>query len=248
MDFSQRLVAHRGWQRRFPENTLAGIQAALIAGARYIEIDIQVTTDHIAVLCHDRNLQRVCNVDRDICTLAFSELAGISAYEPKRLGDAFFGTPLSALTDLVELLLDHPEAQLFVEIKTESLQQFGARVVLDAVLPHLQSIRERCYVISFDLPVLVAARDRDWALIAPVLTSLQQLDSATMEQLNPEMIFCNWKHLRPGTIRERFRHPVALYEIDSYDDARRWLDEGAALIETFAIGELLAAHQGAAHE
>lgn len=248
MLFPERLIAHRGWQRHYPENTLIGVDAAIAAGARHVEIDIQLTADHIAVLFHDATLSRVCGVDQSIFSLTLEELGEVSAYEPQRLGERFIGTPISTLSALIADIENHADVTLYVEIKTESLNQFGHTTVLNAVLPHLQSVRSRCYVISFDLAILQQARQAGWPLIAPVLTQLSQLDSELMDQLKPDMVFCNYKLLSPGDLQRRFAYPCALYEIDHYDDACNWLAEGAHLIESFAIGELLAAHSGAVDE
>ncbi|MGF1546037.1 MAG: glycerophosphodiester phosphodiesterase family protein, partial [Thiotrichales bacterium] len=56
------LVAHRGYALRYPENTLPAIEAALAAGARYVEIDVQLSADQVPVLFHDRSLMRMCEV------------------------------------------------------------------------------------------------------------------------------------------------------------------------------------------
>src|SRR3569832_2473437 len=41
------LVAPRGYPRRYPENTLESIAAAIHAGACYVEFDVQVTADGV---------------------------------------------------------------------------------------------------------------------------------------------------------------------------------------------------------
>ena len=56
------LVAHRGYTLHYPENTLVGLEAAIKAGARYLEVDVQLSADKVPVLFHDRNLQRLCGV------------------------------------------------------------------------------------------------------------------------------------------------------------------------------------------
>ena len=38
-----RLIAHRGYAARYPENTRESLAAAVEAGARYIEFDVQLT-------------------------------------------------------------------------------------------------------------------------------------------------------------------------------------------------------------
>ena len=53
------LVAHRGLQSNYPENTLIAITKAIEAGARFIEIDLQYSKDRLPVISHDDNLNRV---------------------------------------------------------------------------------------------------------------------------------------------------------------------------------------------
>ncbi|HEY9197768.1 MAG TPA: glycerophosphodiester phosphodiesterase family protein, partial [Gammaproteobacteria bacterium] len=47
------LIAHRGYAARHPENTLSALQAAVAAGARWLEFDVQLSADHEPVLLHD---------------------------------------------------------------------------------------------------------------------------------------------------------------------------------------------------
>lgn len=244
MSLAEKLIAHRGWQRRYPENTLLGIEAAIAAGARHVELDLQLTADHIAVLFHDLSMKRMCDIDTDIVDLTFEQLADCSAHEPQRFRQQFLGNPISPLTDLVAIIKQHPQVTFYIEIKSESLNHFGHDIVHNAVLPHLQSAGQHCYVISFDLEILGLARDSGWPLIAPVLTGLDQLDTDNFCQLKPDMVFCNYKLLQQDTIETLFDYPVAVYEIDRYADVQLWLARGASLIETFAIGELIAADRG----
>ena len=44
------LVAHRGYPQHYPENTLIGIEAAITAGARFIDVDVQLSADRVPVL------------------------------------------------------------------------------------------------------------------------------------------------------------------------------------------------------
>jgi glycerophosphoryl diester phosphodiesterase len=46
------IVAHRGYAFRYPENTLEAFQAAVDAGAKWVEVDVQLR-DGVPVLAHD---------------------------------------------------------------------------------------------------------------------------------------------------------------------------------------------------
>lgn len=77
-----RVLAHRGLALdangpTVDENTVAAFRAALDAGADYIESDIQVTRDGVAVLFHDDDLSRIAGDPRRIDQISWSELAQI---------------------------------------------------------------------------------------------------------------------------------------------------------------------------
>ena len=54
------LICHRG-QSGYPENTLVGIEAAISAGYKAIECDIEITKDGVCVLSHDKTIDRCSN-------------------------------------------------------------------------------------------------------------------------------------------------------------------------------------------
>ena len=68
------LVAHRGYTEHYPENTLVSMEAAIRAGARALELDIQLSADEVPVLLHDRTLQRVCNAKGVVHHLPYGQL------------------------------------------------------------------------------------------------------------------------------------------------------------------------------
>jgi len=60
------LIAHRGYSGRYPENTLLAYEAAYQHGARYMELDLQLSSDCVPILHHDVSLKRMSGIDLDI--------------------------------------------------------------------------------------------------------------------------------------------------------------------------------------
>src|SRR5579871_5055521 len=98
------LVAHRGYPSKYPENTLLGIQAAVQAGARWFEFDVQCSKDLVPLLCHDDSLKRTAGLERDIMDLTAAELAKVDVGYATRFGDRYAGTHPTPLTELIAWL------------------------------------------------------------------------------------------------------------------------------------------------
>jgi glycerophosphoryl diester phosphodiesterase len=232
-----RLIAHRGWQRRFPENTLPALQGALDAGALNVEIDVQLTADHQPVLFHDLTLRRICRQPGAIHRYSREQLRLFSAYEPERFGDRFLGTPIAHLDEVVALLLQrYPQAHLFLELKRVSVQAFDSVTVCDAVAAAVTALGARCTVISFDIGVLQEAARRGWR-VGPVLEQWGQIDAAEVAALNPAVVFVDAR-LLPADLAS-VRWPLAVYEVNQPDQVRALWARGVQLVESFAVGELL---------
>lgn len=230
------VVAHRGWQQHYPENSLIGLAAALKVGSRWLEIDVQLTADHVPVISHDSHLQRVGS-HFDLLSHPWVLAQQQAIHEPARFGTRYAGETLPPLTGLIPLLNAYPLAQCFVELKEESIQAFGAHRCLLAVQQALAPIAARCVLISFDHHTLSLAVELGFQRIAPVLQSWQQRKLVASKLPSSEFLFCDC-----DTVNSEYIHsdiPVALYEISTLEQARLWLARGAQLIETFACGELL---------
>ncbi len=236
-------VAHRGYPRRFPENTLSSLEGAIAAGARFVEVDVQLTRDQVPVLFHDENIRRVCGMEGTISHYTFEELRRFPASEPGRFGTRYAHERIPSLVELAALLARHPEVTAFVELKREALNSFGADAVLTRVLRDLRPVQTRCVLISFALEPLAAAKHAGWR-VGAVIEQWRERKQKALVALAPEFLFCDvnglpwWGKLRfPGA-------KVVIYEVDDPEMARKLVARGADLIETFAIGELRAALGG----
>lgn len=234
------LVAHRGYASRYPENTLSAVEAALKAGACYIEIDIQMTSDGVPVLLHDDNLLRTTGHPEKIHDITADELPSFFASETERFGDKFSNEPVPTLLQLVELLLQWPKATVFVELKEESLDQFGAYMVVDLVMKILAPVKERAVLISYDDAALRYVHINHAVPVGWVIREWGEDALQHAQSLSPDYLFCNYKKLPDN------KNPMwpgnwqwCLYEITDPVLALELTKKGAALIETMAIGDML---------
>ncbi len=234
-----RLVAHRGWQNRYPENTLPAIAAAIAAGARNIEIDIQLSGDGVAMLFHDARMERLCQRHDSVFDHSAAELQGIVVFEPERFSRQQFDTTVCTLAQAVELIAEHPQINLYVELKKQSIARFGRSSVLDAVEQALAPIKHQAILISFDFGILRLARRRGWKRVGPILTLWRNIRSKTVAALEPDCIFTNTQLIPKRSRLQKLRYRLVVYEVGSEDEASYWLERGVHQVETFRIGELL---------
>jgi glycerophosphoryl diester phosphodiesterase len=234
------LVAHRGYAKRYPENTLPAVEAALRAGVSYIEVDVQLSADGVPMLMHDVELARTTGAAGRITETSFAALSRLRAGEAERPGPRFRDTPIPTLAALIELLGRWPAAQAFVELKRESLDAFGIEAVVARVLDVIAPRIDRCIVISFEQTALRQIRIQARAAGAPrigwVVSVWDEAQRAIADELAPDYLFCNYTKIpEPDTPLWPGPWRWAFYEVTDPAVALALARRGAALIETMAL-------------
>lgn len=242
------LVAHRGYAARYPENTLPALQAAVDAGACWLEFDVQLSADAVPVLLHDASLQRTAGRPETVFALNARQLQKISVGETARFGDRFRAVKLPTLAEVVAWLETVPQVQAFVEVKTESIQRFGVERVCRAVQSALEPVRDRCVLISYDDALLFAARRAAPVRIGWVAAAWDEAHLRRARALAPDFVFANHTRLPPEP-EPLWPGPWqwAVYEITETAQALALAARGIAFIETMAVGGLLADPRLAGH-
>lgn len=185
------LVAHRGDQTNFPENTLPSLASAISAGAQAVEFDVQLTADLVPVLFHDDSLLRMTGVKKALLDCEFKDVAEYRAMQPERFGNRYQTTTIATLYEAVELLRTYPHVRAFVEVKRESLARFGIGETLMKIFDAIESIREQCTIISFEYNALAVAREMEGCKIGWVVRHYDDESRAAAELMQPEMLCCN---------------------------------------------------------
>jgi glycerophosphoryl diester phosphodiesterase len=235
------LVAHRGQAAKWPENTLPALAAAVAAGARWVEVDVQLCADGIPVLLHDADLARAAGRATSVFELTAAELAEISIGYPARFG-ARFGTEFPAahvptLAEFADWLALQPGVDAFVELKEESLQRFGRAAVLNACVSAMTPAQGRWAPISFDREVLALAGAAGLPELGWVLHGFDDSVAAQARELPARWLFCNHQRLPPGPLPPGPWDWV-LYEVADAVLARALVARGAQWLETMDIEAL----------
>ncbi len=235
------LVAHRGYAGRYVENTLPAITAAVAAGAHYVEIDVQLSADHVPVLYHDRDLQQLARTAGAVADYSLQQLRALSLTATDAAGAPLATQHICSLQEVVQLLWAQPQLTLFVELKRVSMRAFGMPLVVDRVLAELAPVMTQCVLISYDRPALEYARHRGVARIGWVMEPWDDAMLAQAQALRPEYLFTDHSII-PDHARPLPPAPWqwALYEIGNLQLARAWHAAGTQLLETFHIGDLIA--------
>ena len=70
-------IAHRGEHLHHPENTLPAYQAAIEAGADFIEVDVRTTSDGKLVMMHDRTVDSMTNGKGPVKEMTFAQVRAL---------------------------------------------------------------------------------------------------------------------------------------------------------------------------
>ena len=155
------VTSHAACKGHAPENTLAGIEAALRFGADAIEIDVHCTADRVPVLIHDETVDRTTdgsgNVHDMLLEVARALDAGARQFAPK-----FHGAKIPLLSEVLDLTKG--KALLQIEVKQTDIENEVAQVVRDA-----DAISD-CEVHSFYPNVVRAMRTVEPRMAAALLT------------------------------------------------------------------------------
>lgn len=142
------VISHRTQMGTMPENTLAGIEAAIEGGADGVEIDVRATADGELVLLHDASLARTTDGgDRALSEVTLEELRGVHVLDQHgSVGEQ----PVPTFDEALELI--DGRALFVIELKETGLEERVAAAV------RARQAADWCWIWAFDPSVVAASR------------------------------------------------------------------------------------------
>jgi len=223
---SSSLIAHRGDNTHYPENTLLAIEAALKAGATAFEFDVQMNADQSLVAFHDEDFLRMNGESNaKIFEVSDEQMQQLSIHEPNQFGQQHFPTAASYVDEILDLLHSYPKAQAYVEIKDESLAFWGVELVMQKLIESLESYSEQVVVISFNEAALRYTREHSKLKIGWVFEDHSDRMKAIAIDLNPEHLI-TWYKVLPKEKLWQGDWQWMVYTVNEVELAKKLLARG----------------------
>lgn len=125
------IIAHRGANLIAPENTLASLYKAAELGAKWVEFDVMLTSDHHAIIMHDTRLERTTNGHGKINQTSWPIIQRLDA--GSWFSPAFSGEKVPRLEDYVKTAA---ELGLGMNVELKG-NVFSARILAEQVVSTL---------------------------------------------------------------------------------------------------------------
>lgn len=240
------VIAHRGLSAQAPENTLVSMQAAVAAGARLVEVDVQLSADGVPVIFHDDTLARICQRPQGIHEFTYAELQTFD------YGTWFHGQA-QPLLSLETLLAYAHQTQVALNLELKAGIQHPASRWQQALAPLLHQYAHLPLVFSsFDWSLLELCQALWPGYPRAALTenlNLRELQKITAYPCHFAAIHTDWDQLTPdiaGKTRAlgwslgayTCNHPEAIQSLLQAgvqavftDDVQLWSDQEAILPE-----------------
>ncbi len=243
------ITAHAACRGHAPENTLAGVRAALALDADAIEIDVRCTRDGTPVLLHDSTVDRTTDGEGEIAALSLRQARrlrlgsgqGLDAGFDLRLSPKGEGERIPTLREVLREVAGR--ALLVLEVKPAGIEAEVLAVVrraraLDwcAVHSFLPRVVERVRRQEPRMPCSLLTDGRrvvDWGqLFAFALSLGAQGVSVHHGAVTPELVrgahlrelrCSTWTVNRREDVRRVYAAGVDAITSDYPDRVRRWL-------------------------
>ncbi|QQG35530.1 MAG: glycerophosphoryl diester phosphodiesterase [Micavibrio aeruginosavorus] len=99
-----KIIGHRGACGYAPENTLESVKTAADLGATWVELDVKLTKDDVAIIFHDDELDRTTNGSGLVADTLYEDIKQLEA--GSWFSDGFSGIKIPTLEEMLELLID----------------------------------------------------------------------------------------------------------------------------------------------
>lgn len=219
------ITAHRGSAFKAPENSLSAIHQAVRDGADYIEIDVQLTRDGVAVLWHDADMQRIFGKPERITDVDFEDIQALDA--GSWFDVSFAGENIATLAQAIDAV--RGQSRLFVDLKPNRNEE----ALVAEVIRTLQDkdAVEGTILAAADWPVLEQAKNMEPRLKTALLA---QFVVGPLWQDRYDILALRMNRANPAAVARAHKadNELHVWTVNQPQDMARFLDMGVDNIIT----------------
>lgn len=150
-----KITAHRGSSDAAPENTMAAFYRAVEDMADYIELDVHLTADGVAVVVHDTSLMRTAGLRQNVWQMSLDAIERLDA--GGWFSEEYKGEKIPTLEEVILSVGD--DIRLNIEIKSSKRERGLAEEVVRIIKKY--EFEDRCIVTSTDDSILQTVKQLD---------------------------------------------------------------------------------------
>ena len=169
-----KIIAHRGFSAKAPENTMAAFKKAIRIGADYFELDVHKTVDDSLLVIHDGKVDRVCSngISGEIASMSFEDTRTVRMGYPEKFGKKFKQAGIPTLKEALHCAKGR--IKVCIEIKVQDVEADVLKVVNDL------DMNNDVIIFSFYYDVLEKIRALDANI--PILYLKSTADDTTIKE------------------------------------------------------------------
>lgn len=173
------IMAHRGFSEAAPENTIPAFQAAVDAGVKAVELDVQMLKDGTIIVMHDDSFARTCGVNKHVWETDYDEVKTYDA--GSFFSEEFAGTPVPTLDQVIKQFRN--DLFINIEIKRTGHDEGIEKAVVDII--RANQFIDHCDVTSQDYDTLIRVKEANPDILTAYTTviglgEIENLDAASI--------------------------------------------------------------------
>jgi glycerophosphoryl diester phosphodiesterase len=231
-----RVIAHRGFSARAPENTLLAVAAAIRVGADMVEVDVTLTSDARIVCIHDDTLDRTTNGFGPVQSRTLAELKRLDA--GSWFSREFHNARIPTLDEVLDLVAGR--VLLDIEIKPEAVTRKVTGGISERVVALVRNhgLADQVVISSFEPLALQQVAAVDPSIVTASLFN-EDLHRGSdpldiVAEARSRGLTLSRKQIGPDLVRLCHGNaiPVGVYTVNKARAMRRMIDLGVHAIFT----------------
>jgi glycerophosphoryl diester phosphodiesterase len=236
-----KVVAHRGFSAKYPENTIRAFRAALDLDVDMVEFDVHLTQDEEPVIIHDATVDRTSNGRGRVEGMTLAQIQALDA--GSWLSPDFAGERIPTLSAVLDLLGGRVRLNIHLKAYASTRAVLVPRVIDELAQ---RQLFEECFIASDEETLKRAKQTRSELAICNLSTKPLETYIARSRAIGCRISQPGNRQVTPQLVEEAHSHAMEVnpFYADDTDEMRRLIGCGVDGILTNRPDVLLQVRAG----